>query len=684
MAITLPKASPAIGGTGGRRKGARLADAGDVPQVRAAGDPGLNVPNFAQFEGRLGDVGAAVSDVSSTFQRIEQRREGLSRDADDTTYTEKLSDLIRDAEKTGDFADPNVIDQLGEEAVRLQEEILSNHKGGSQSQAMLQNRLDRRRVGFADSLAVKDIQATTAKQSGNFDKRNRAITADIFADPEVLLAPDLGAVFRKHEESLEDEIDFINPSPAVRRGFEEIGRENIVQSMITPLIQQGLFSRAEALLIDPEIKEVLDPGTRRVMAERIGAARRELGKARAEGESHLIMAETILGPGASDEDIRAGAAQLAGMADSQNLTFLKSGDDIIGMDQSSGAIAVRIPGPSAEQQADVAGQIETAKLSSRMAFLNNVLGGVGADPLPGPEETEGGAPGQTDGPAISAPFGPEETASQDAQSVARLFSTSRRLALVGETGLANHFMGEARFLAQNSPEMQRARELDKPIGAGLASELGVELGTPLREVMEQIPPTPGELAKERAVGGAQGRQQVENQEQLGFIDEARIMVGDLLDEIETDPGIVGIRGSLRATGQTAISVLGDLGFDALADTARELAFDNTELGLNSITDMFESPTLSALDIMENSIGLILARLRTPQGRIPVDVIKRSIDDVQLKGLKGSVQIQNRLNFVLDQLNRRSKAIRGRSGEQPESPDLPQFRIEGGKLVPVEQ
>lgn len=680
---------PDVTALGGRPTPRATRGVGNVTAVGRGVQQAANIT--ANAAGRVGQGGAALAkglgQAGEVFQRIQEREEGLARDSDDTAYSEQLSDYFRQLEATGDFSDKETITQAGLEAKSLRDKILSGHRGGNQSKALLRNRLESRRISFGDGLAVKSINAVNSKQRESFDRRNNAITASISEDPATLLEPDLDAVFRKYDEILEKEIEFINPSPAAIAAFRTAGRENIVSSMITPMIQEGNFNRAKDLLRSDAIKEILDPATRRDFAGRIIAAERKLGEGAREGEAAMETARTVLGPTASDEQIRSAAANIVGLSESQNLEFFKVGQDVVGINKSTGSVAARIPGPSIEEQTELAGEVERSKLLAKAEVIQQILQAAGAEPLPGPEEVEGAAGEQVEqveGPAVLSPFGEQQPASVDAQSVARLFTASRRLALVGETSMANNFLSQARFIAENSTDMQRQRELDKPISAELASELGVSVGTPLRAVLGAIPPSPGQLAKERGMGTAQGRQQVENQEQLGFIDEARIMVGDLLDEIETDPGIVGIRGSLRATGQTAVSVLGDLGFDALADTARELAFENTELGLNSITDMFESPTLSALDIMENSIGLILARLRTPQGRIPVDVIKRSIDDVQLKGLKGSKQIQNRLEFVLNQLERRSKAIRERSGEQPKSSDLPQFRIENGQLIPVEQ
>ena len=147
-------------------------------------------------------------------------------------------------------------------------------------------------------------------------------------------------------------------------------------------------------------------------------------------------------------------------------------------------------------------------------------------------------------------------------------------------------------------------------------------------------------------------------------------------------------GSLRSKGQTAIGVLGDLGMSNVVDVARDIADTDTELGIDAFTEMFESPTLSVLGLIENSVGLILARLRTPEGRVPVDVIRRSIEDVKLTGLTSSEQVMNRLRFVQAHLERRTNAIKKRFGGAPDEPgedpiaDLPRYRIENGKLVPV--
>ncbi len=325
-------------------------------------------------------------------------------------------------------------------------------------------------------------------------------------------------------------------------------------------------------------------------------------------------------------------------------------------------------------EAALAGAVEAAKLTARRENINQILASVGAFQL----SEDGQEP-----LSVTSPFGDGVESSADAQDAARLFAASRKLLAAGETAMGNGMLSQARFIIENSPEMQRDKELDKPISADLASEFGVPVGTTLRSVMSLIPPSPEESAESTAAASAKGRERIKGEEQISFIDDASIMVTDLLEEVALDPTLVGVGGSLRSTGQTALGVIGDLGATALVDGVKNMAFENTDLGLDNITDLFDSPTLSVLSIMENSIGLILARLRTPSGRIPVDVIKRSINDVGLTGLKSSVQVQNRLNFILDQLNRRSGAIEQRFGLPSNADDdVPDFKVIDGKLVRV--
>lgn len=326
-----------------------------------------------------------------------------------------------------------------------------------------------------------------------------------------------------------------------------------------------------------------------------------------------------------------------------------------------------------------AATVKKAELGVRIEALKEMFSGAGLSP----ENTDALAEDVENGEAVTAPFDGDIEASDDARTVAQLVTASRRLLIIGDSSTANALLGQARFLAENSPEIQRRNELDQPISESLAREFGLPVGTPLRAALGRIPRSPEDLAQSKATAGARGRGQVEAEEQIGFIGEARGIIGDLLGKVKVDPGLVGIRGSFRSTGKTALNVVGELGLSALLESASDLAFSNTDLSLDQISELTSSSTLSVLSLIENSVGLILARLRTPQGRVPVDVIKRSIKDVKLTGLTGSQQVIDRLEFINNMLGGREQGLQKRFGLGGGKSGSPRFRVEGGKLVPVQ-
>lgn len=320
-----------------------------------------------------------------------------------------------------------------------------------------------------------------------------------------------------------------------------------------------------------------------------------------------------------------------------------------------------------------AGAKTAATLEAKGAAISKILLDAGALPLP--TDKSGG-----ETTAITQPFGAKQPASPDAQDATRLLLASRRLFAKGMNAEANTALAQANQILRNSPDIQRERDLDKPISDELSREFQVPPGTTYREVLDKIPRSPEDLAEEKAAAGLRGRNRVKAQQQVGFIGEASGMIRNLIGAIEEDKGIVGIRGGIRRFGQKATGVVTDL-----TQFARDFAFQNTDLGIDQITDFFENPNLPLIGVMENSIGLILARLRTPEGRVPVDVIQRSIEDVKLTGLEKSEDVVVRLNFVLKMLEGRSERLGEQFGLERPGPAIPELKIDlkGRKLVPVE-
>ena len=339
--------------------------------------------------------------------------------------------------------------------------------------------------------------------------------------------------------------------------------------------------------------------------------------------------------------------------------FARAGDSA----QASALVKEALkPGPQslARIQAE-AGAKKTGQLEARAANINKILNAAGprATPLPSPTAIHSGA-----------------VAGPDARTLTRMLATAQKLNRAGESSLAGNILSQARAFAENSPEIQKSRALNKPLSVKSAAELGVPVGTTMGEVTGITPKSPVQSAREIAIARAEGKQVTKDTVQAGFIGEARIVISGLLKEIKTDPGIVGIRGSLRATGKTAIGVLSDLGATDLVNTAREIALTQTELSLDQQRGLFDSPTLSVLQTIENSVGLILARVRSPVGRLQVAVINLSLQDMKLRGLTSSRQVVDRLTFVDNFLKLRQQRLSGKTAK------LPRYRVKDGRLERV--
>lgn len=131
---------------------------------------------------------------------------------------------------------------------------------------------------------------------------------------------------------------------------------------------------------------------------------------------------------------------------------------------------------------------------------------------------------------------------------------------------------------------------------------------------------------------------------------------EMLEDTINDPQKLGAVASIASGVKTAAEVSGDLattfpGAGFMVESAKnavETIVDASDQG--EARELF-SDKLDQLSLLENSIGLLLARTRSPDSRIPVDVIKRSIDDVKLRGLRSDSQVRNRLSEVLRQLKR---------------------------------
>ena len=786
-----------------RRKGGAVSLAGgDVPTVTPARDPGVNIPLIPiPVDNTLGTAGAglqAIGDIlgegSDLALKMVRRDEGLARNADETSYSDKLQDTIRDLQATADLSDRAVVEAVGQQMIEEQERILSEHKGGETSKRLLTNRLIKLRNSFADTLAVLNINAADVRLKGVVDKKISSITQDVLANPDVLISSDPLEAFRFHVGQLEEEIDFLELRPDQARVVRQAGQSEIALSMVTPLIRNGQFDRAKALLRSDEIGKVLSPGQHRDAAQRIIDAERKLAEVKSEGQKNIESARALF-PNASEEIILEKARELTGFEEANNVELVKVGEKVLAIDKDTLEVQTLVTGPTIEEDAEREKALEVAKLTGKFEVVSKIAENFGLGELFGAGPTAGdkedtpqlekptstekeGEPTSLEvvpplpKEAISNPFGSEEPpASDDMQKVLGLMALSRVLLLVDETASANGFLSQARMIIDNSREIQQSKDLDKLItSVELLETLGLPLGSTMRDAVGRILPSPservaakeraktidfttasefevgpnttfGELeaiirdrqnrkgdgdegagrtvarseeerARRRAIGTSAGADQVDAEKEMSFVNEAQEQIAFLLTKLQGDPNVpgdkgdptlVGALGAIRGAGRSVTTLIDDLGMNDAIEAAHDLVINDSipdpetgETGLEFSMKFFKNPVLSSLDIIEYSIGVIIARLSTPAGRIPVELIKRSIKLVGLKGLRGSRVIIDRLNFVNDRmLQPRVNSITKRFPElqEPEEtgapeeqdipPDIPEFRLEGGKFVPVD-
>ena len=266
MALELPRASARSVVSARRPRGIRVPDAGDVRQA-----PSRNLRVGPTDELVFAEIGNLGETIATVGERMKLRDEGLARDSDDLRFAERLSEELRNLEASEDLSDQEVIDRASRRASDLQQDLLANHRGGDSSRAMLRNRLESRRLRFADSLAVKNINAAEKRLDESFDRRLAAIGKGIQEDPGLSLDDPLD-LFKKYDSILRDEIEFMAISPSKRQAKLRDGQGEIARSIISEVIntdEDDRFDRARSLLASDELEEVLDPADRRQITNRL-------------------------------------------------------------------------------------------------------------------------------------------------------------------------------------------------------------------------------------------------------------------------------------------------------------------------------------------------------------------------------------------------------------------------------
>ncbi len=144
--------------------------------------------------------------------------------------------------------------------------------------------------------------------------------------------------------------------------------------------------------------------------------------------------------------------------------------------------------------------------------------------------------------------------------------------------------------------------------------------------------------------------------------------------ISDEPTSVGFLSNLKRKGQAGLDFLREAGFTDTANQLLEFASSKTELSRTEAEGFFSDRNLSQLKLLENQIGVALARLdfdaQGGTGRLPVELIKQGIKAVQLTGLTSGRQIKERLSVLRERFVAAQTGLETRFGGKASAAPTP--------------
>jgi hypothetical protein len=691
----------------------------DAPQ----GTPGpINVrkataDDFGGSAKGLQAAGKALGKIGEKFKaaedRLNARKESLHRNAISEQATLDSRDVLDDARTSLDLSRDEDIALVSSKLAEISQTALAQYQGNEEGRLILQEDLQKMRFGFLGDVAQDSVTINLERSKKLFGERLNQSRARVALNPDLL-----DNEIKETREFLKNNRGSFNPQ--TEAGFEQAILAETADAAFTTYMITGRRNMAESVLAREDVRAAFGENRMQEAVKLLNTADAKRAEALTKIGTAMAQAQALL-PEGTDEDRQRVAFQLMGIDPTQKLKFFPFGNKVLVMNQKGEKVsvmtipegegtyldtdkkkAVGFPEDSVVFQPNDGGPPqelhkggktierieaeEAAKSQGKLLGTANgmkaVLEAAGYD-----QELIAGVTEELHSSnAIAKPFQDGSEPSGDSKRVAMLVATSRRLLAAGQVSMANGMIQQAKLLASTSLEMAREKENDKPISMELAREFGLPIGTPMGEALTKIggrlPLSPADLAATKSEATATAKAKVKGQETIAFVNEAESVVDSFLEKLSVDPKLGGLIGGLRATGQNLIQIFNDFGAGELVITAKELAFSESNAPIDDVLGWFDDKTLSVLDIMTNSIGLILARIRTPTGRIPVDVIKRSIKDTNLAGFQGSKVVRNRLEFIKELLGQRRENVKSRF-KRTGGRVLPVLELRNGKLVNVE-
>jgi len=664
-----------------------------VRRATGGGAEGLQVTGKA-----LGIIGKKVK---AADDRLNARKESLHRNGISEQATLDSRDVLDDARTSLDLSRDEDIALVSSKLVEISQNALAQYQGNEEGRLILQEDLQKMRFSFLGDVAQDSVLINLERSKKLFGDRLNQSRARVALNPDLL-----DNEIKETRQFLKNNKGSFNPQ--TEAGFEKAILAETADAAFTTYMITGRRNLAEGILAREDVRAAFGENRLQAAVKLLNAADAKRAEAVIKVGTAMAQAQALL-PEGTDEDRKDVAFQLMGIDPTQKLKFFPFGNKVLVINEKGEKVSVMDipvgggsyldadqkekdgwPADSVVFQPDAGGPpqelhkggktVERIKLEAAAKAQGELLGtatgmsavltaaGLAPDLIAGVTEEIHSSD------AIAKPFQDGSEPSGDSKKVAMLVATSRRLLAVGQVAMANGMIQQARLIATTSLEMAREKENDKPISMELAREFGLPIGTTMGAALKKIggkaPLSPAELAGVKSGAIATAKAQVKGQETIAFVNEAESVVDSFLKKLSVDPKLGGLIGGLRSTGQNLIQIFNDFGAEELVKSAKELAFSESNAPIDDVLGWFDDKTLSVLDIMTNSIGLILARIRTPTGRIPVDVIKRSIKDTNLTGFQGSKVVRNRLEFIKQLLGQRRENVKSR------------FKRTGGKVLPV--
>ncbi|KKN58470.1 hypothetical protein LCGC14_0552020, partial [marine sediment metagenome] len=401
-------------------------------------------------------------------KKLQNRKEAVSRADILTQYNTDAEKLFRTTDSQEDFSREDTKVGFGVQLAELRKNSMASFQGSPEGRFILDERLAKAEGQFVGRSVEKSTSIEQAKVErvigGHISDGVRVVSGN-----PSLLDAQITETLKLAQQ------DFGAFDPKQELAFNRVIPATLANAAISAYTIKGQFDKAKEVLTRPDISVALGPKRQQQLFDKIGTAEAAIVKATAEARNKDVkgIPRDIFNklPEADqreimelDEDegrmLTPEETEAAGF-DEGTLVFQKEG---------SAPKVVQKPGVDLAEEEARSRVKERGKLQARRSNVESILRAAGVASL-----AEGGAP-------IFAGEEGKGSASEDTRSVARLMQASRRLLAAGQTALANSLLSQARFVVENSPDIQLQKDLNKPVSRQLAAEMGVPAGTTLGEV----------------------------------------------------------------------------------------------------------------------------------------------------------------------------------------------------------